>query len=89
MYVLCHYVLICNNIISIIGNKLIKILAEAISSLPLLEVIILRDNNAFDDGLEAIVKSISRLHNIVELDISSNKVGSKTATALGMYLVKM
>lgn len=71
-----------------LGDDLIILLSKAIVDLPALETISLKDNNLTDKGLEIIINSIGELHGIVELNISSNKVGHKAAKALGRFITK-
>lgn len=71
-----------------LGDTLIELLAQALADLPALEVIILKDNNLFDRGLETIINSISAHNRILELDLSSNKIGHLAANALGKFMSK-
>lgn len=41
-----------------------------------------------DDGLEAIIIAIATHNRILELNLSSNKIGSKSARALGQFIGK-
>eukprot|EP01035_Chromulina_nebulosa_P020409 gene20409-26486_t len=69
-----------------IGDQLAIILAKALPSLPCLEIANFKNNNLTDSGLEAIINSIAGHENLVELDISSNKIDDNAAAALGSYI---
>ena len=71
-----------------LGDDLIMLLSKAVADLPLLESISLKDNNLTDRGLEVIIDSIAKLQGIVELDLSSNKVGHNAAKSLGRFITK-
>lgn len=65
-----------------LGDTLAQLLASAIAGMPLLERLILRDNQLHDPGLKAILDAIAAHDHITELDISSNKIDEKAAEAL-------
>jgi hypothetical protein len=71
-----------------LGDNLIELLAQALVDLPMLEVIILKDNNLSDHGLETIINSINLHNKILELDLSSNKIGHRAANSLGRFMSK-
>ena len=69
-----------------IGNNVAHILAEAMSTLPYMQVLNISDNNLEDSGLTSILKSVSKHKDIKLLDISQNKFGSNASAALAEYI---
>jgi Ran GTPase-activating protein (RanGAP) involved in mRNA processing and transport len=70
-----------------IGDKIAVILSKCLNSLPYLEKLNLSDNHLKDKGLTSLIHSVAKHpDSLVELDISSNKVGIKASYALAKYL---
>lgn len=69
-----------------IGDKVAVILAESLSDLPGVESIDISDNVLTDISLEPLLKAISTISCLVELNLSSNIIGPKAAKAISDYL---
>ena len=69
-----------------IGDKVAIILAESLTDLPGVESIDISDNVLTDSSLEPLLKAISTISCLVELNLSSNTIGPKAAKAISDYL---
>ena len=69
-----------------IGDKMGKILAECLLELPYLHSIRLADNNLTDDSLGPMVKSLVKMPNILQVDLSNNVIGDLASNTLSAYL---
>lgn len=68
-----------------IGNEMCTLLARSLELLPVLEGLLIADNNLSDEGLVPIVKKLSFCKYIQRLDISSNKIESECLKELTHY----
>jgi hypothetical protein len=68
------------------GNKIAMILAECLPDLPDVESIDISDNNLTDNGLECVMKAVSTISSLRELNVSSNIIDPKAAMAISSYL---
>jgi hypothetical protein len=69
-----------------LGDKVARILASCLPSLPHLQLLNMADNNLGDVGLSAIIRSIAKHKSIDVFDISQNIIGSEAAGALAEYV---
>jgi hypothetical protein len=69
-----------------IGDTMGELLSTGLLDIPHITSVNIADNNLTDASLTLIINTIAQRPSITELNISRNKVGSKTAKALGDYL---
>jgi Ran GTPase-activating protein (RanGAP) involved in mRNA processing and transport len=69
-----------------IGDKMARVLASALPTLPMLEVLKLAANRLTDSGLTHIIDVLANCPRLTSLDISQNKVDSLGARSLAAYL---
>ena len=69
-----------------IGDKVAIILAESLVDLPDVESIDISDNVLTDLSLEPLLKAVSTISSLKELNLSSNVIGPKAAKAISNYL---
>jgi hypothetical protein len=69
-----------------IGDKMGELLSTGLLDIPHITSVNIADNNLTDVSLTLILDTIAQRPSITELNLSRNKVGSRTAKALGDYL---
>jgi len=68
------------------GDRMAVILAESLKSLPFVQSINLCDNNLTDIGMSPVLTSILTIPNLLELNLSNNTIGPKSAQSMADYL---
>ena len=69
-----------------IGDEMAVLFAEAIVDIPYVEALNMADNNLTDKGLSAIIDAISRMKDLIDLNLSYNVIGENAAGSLSSYL---
>ena len=68
------------------GDELAVLLAGGLNAMPSIQIINIADNNLTDRSLKPLLDAIVSNPNIIELDLSENKLDAEASEALGAYL---
>jgi len=69
-----------------IGDKIAKILAESLMDLPGIQCVDLSDNGLTDISMVSCIQAMSKIPNLLEINLSSNTIGSGASKAISEYL---
>lgn len=69
-----------------VGDKIAKILAESLMDLPGVQSIDLSDNSLTDISLVPCIQAMSKISNLLEINLSSNMIGLLAAKAISEFM---
>ena len=69
-----------------IGDEMAILFADAIVDIPYVESLNIADNNLTDKGLAPIIKALSNMSDLIDLNMSYNTIGPNAAASLLEYM---